>query len=346
MKAAVLTGLNEMEIVDLPKPEIERDTDVLLKIERIGVCGSDVHYYTTGRIGSQVVEYPYRVGHECSATVAEVGTGVTTLKVGDRVAVDPAQWCDECDQCKAGRAHTCRNLLFLGTPGQGPGCLCEYITMPAKSLFPIGANTTLQQAAIVEPLSIGIYSVKLAIPMKGARIAILGSGPIGLSCLLPAKFQGAEKIYVTDKLDYRLDVAKKAGATWTGNPDKEDVVKSITDQEPKLLDCVLECCGQQEALDQAVELLKPGGKLVIVGIPEVDRVSFTIDQLRRKEICVQNVRRQNECVQEAIDLVEKHGVDVDFMVTHKYGLEQSKEAFDLVKGYEDGVVKAIIEFGA
>jgi len=334
-----------MEMVEAPDPKLERDTDVLLDINVVGVCGSDVHYYTTGRIGSQVVRHPFRVGHECSATVREVGSKVTGLKPGDLVAVDPAAPCGECDQCKCGREHTCRNLTFLGTPGQGEGCLCDRIVMPAGSCFPVPDGVTPEQAAIIEPLSIGVYSVQLSIPMPGARIAILGCGPIGLSVLMPARVQGAEKIYVTDRIDDRLRVAEKAGACWTGNPDKEDVVAAVSEREPLLLDAVFECCGRQQALDQALELLKPGGKLVIVGIPEVDRVSFSIDKLRRQEICVQNVRRQNGCVQAAIDLVASGNVDVDFMVTHRFPLERTKEAYDMVHNYEDGVVKAIIEVG-
>jgi len=301
-----------------------------------------VHYYTTGRIGSQVVKYPFRVGHECAAIVQETGLGVTRVKPGDRIAVDPAVPCHRCDQCLCGRQHTCRNLRFLGTPGQGEGCLCEYIVMPEQSCFLIKPDTTLEQAAIVEPLSIGVYSVKLSIPMQGARIGILGCGPIGLSVLMPALVQGAEKVYVTDKIDLRLNVARRAGAAWTGNPDKEDVVAKICDQEPLLLDAVFECCGQQEALDQAVQLLKPGGKLIIVGIPEIDRVSFSIDDIRRKEICIQNVRRQNKCVRPAIDLIESGRINVDFMITHRFTLEQTKEALDLVADYRDGVVKAMI----
>ncbi|MFC1463185.1 zinc-binding dehydrogenase [Verrucomicrobiota bacterium] len=343
MRSMVLTDIGAMKLVEAPDPKIERDTDVLLDIKVVGVCGSDVHYYTTGRIGSQVVQHPFRVGHECSATVKEVGSKVTGLKPGDLVAVDPAAACGECAQCKSGRPHTCRNLTFLGTPGQGEGCLCDQIVMPAESCFPVPEGVTPEQAAIIEPLSIGAYSVQMTAPMQGARIAILGCGPIGLSVLMPARVQGAGKIYVTDKIDDRLRVAEQAGACWTGNPDKEDIVASITEQEPLLLDAVLECCGQQDALDQSIELLKPGGKLVIVGIPEVDRVSFSIDRLRRHEICVQNIRRQNGCVQAAIDLVASGEINVDFMVTHHFPLERTKEAFDMVHNYEDGVVKALIE---
>jgi len=344
MKAMVLTGIRRMEMTEIPAPTIETDNQVLIRMSRVGVCGSDVHYYVEGRIGSQVVQYPYRVGHECSGVVEAVGEAVTNVKPGDRIAVEPAQVCFQCDQCLTGRINTCRELKFLGTPGQGPGCLCEYIVMPAECCFPVPDSLSLDEAALCEPLSIGIYSVKQSIPMDGAKIGILGSGPIGLSVLIPALRAGAAAAYVTDKLDERLAVARKAGATWTGNPDTTDVVAAVAAAEPPLLDCVFECCGEQEAIDQAVEMLTPGGTLVVVGIPRVDRISFSIDRIRRKEISIRNIRRQAHCVQDAIDLVAADDVDLGFMLTHSFPFDCSVEAFDLVDAYRDGVVKAMIRF--
>src|SRR4030042_6278606 len=129
MKAMLLTDIRRMELADVPEPKIKKGTGVLLKIEMVGVCGSDVHYYETGRIGSQIVEYPFIVGHECTATVKAVGRIVSRVRAGDRVVVDPAIACNKCDQCRVGRRNTCRNLRFLGCPGQASGCLCEYIVM-------------------------------------------------------------------------------------------------------------------------------------------------------------------------------------------------------------------------
>lgn len=342
MMAVVLTGIRAMQVRDIPNPKLSNDTDVLLKVGSVGVCGSDVHYYTTGRIGSQVVKYPFRVGHEFAATVLAVGRRVKRLKPGVKVAVEPAMSCGTCDQCRAHRRHTCRTLRFLGCPGQAEGCLSEYIVMPAECCYPVRRDTSLEQAAIAEPLSIGVYAVNQSVPMKKAKIAVLGAGPIGLSVLLAAGTRNAGRMYVTDKIDARLESARRAGADWTGNSDRQDVVAEIIKQEPLLLDAVFECCGQQAALDQAVNLLKPGGKLMLIGIPEVDRVSFAMDTLRRREICIQNVRRQNECMRAALDLIEKRKVDVDFMITHRFPLDQTQQAFDLVASYKDGVVKAMI----
>jgi L-iditol 2-dehydrogenase len=340
-----LTGIRRMEMMDVPTPELAGSTDVLIRMKTVGVCGSDVHYYETGRIGSQVVEYPFAVGHEGAGIVEAVGAGVSTLKPGDRVAIEPAMSCGTCDQCEAGRPHTCRNLRFLGCPKQAEGCLSEFIVMPEACCFKVSDATTFDEAAISEPLAIGVYAVKQSIPMQGARVGILGAGCIGLSVLLPAKAQGAEKIYVTDKIDGRLELARKAGAVWGGNPDTADVVSAVAELEPGGLDVVFECCGEQEALDQAIDMLKPGGKLLLIGIPPTEkRVSFLIDKLRHKEICIQNVRRQNHCVQPALDMIERGDFDVSIMVTHRFPFEQTQAAFDLAASYEDGVLKPMIAF--
>ena len=196
MKAMMLTGIRQMEMRDIPAPEIKNPTDVLIRMKIVGVCGSDVHYYTQGKIGSQVVEYPFTVGHEGAGIVKAVGAAVTKVKPGDRIAVEPAMSCWKCDQCLAGRPHTCRKLRFLGCPKQADGCLSEYLVMPEECCFKIKDSMSFEEAAISEPLAIGVYAVSRSIPMKGAKIAILGAGPIGLSVLLPAMAQGAEKVYM------------------------------------------------------------------------------------------------------------------------------------------------------
>jgi len=344
MKAVLLTGIRQMKIADVPGPQMKNSNDVLLRIEMVGICGSDVHYYEAGKIGSQVVEYPFIIGHECTATVSAVGSSVSRVKTGDEVVVEPAVACHKCDQCQSGRENTCRELRFLGTPGQGGGCLCEYIVMPEERCFPINGKINLEQGVLCEPFAIGVYAVKQSRMAKDAKIAILGAGPIGLSCMAAAQADGAGAIYVTDKLEYRVKIANKAGAAWAGKARKHNIVKAILEREPSGIDVVYECAGQQETLDEAVELLKPGGKLIIIGAPRVERVSFSIDKLRRKEITIVNIRRQNHCTQMAIDLIADGRVKIDFMITHRFKLEQTQQAFDMVAGYHDGVVKALIEF--
>jgi L-iditol 2-dehydrogenase len=344
MKAMMLTGIREMEMKEVPTPEVLNDKDVLIRMKTIGVCGSDIHYYVSGRIGSQVVQYPFTVGHEGAGQVEAVGKGVTRVKPGDRIAIEPAMPCWECDQCRAGRPHTCRNLRFLGCPGQAEGSLSEYIVMPETSCIKISDSMSYDQAAISEPLAIGVYAVRQSIPMPGARVGILGFGPIGMSVLLPAQAMGAKEVFVTDKIEERLQIAARSGAKGIANPLKGDVVEKIQGGAGGLLDVVFECCGQQEAIDNAVDLLKPGGSLMIIGIPEFDRWSFPVDKCRHKELRIQNVRRQNEALLPALELMESGKVSVEAMATHRFSFADAKAAFDLVARYGDGVMKAMIDF--
>jgi L-iditol 2-dehydrogenase len=345
MRTMFLTGIRQMELQERPMPQITKDTDVLIKMRTLGVCGSDIHYYTTGKIGSQVVKYPFPVGHEGAGDVVEIGECVTLVKVGDRIAIEPAMPCYQCDQCLAGRPHTCRKLRFLGCPGQADGCLSEYIVMPETNCFPIPSTMTYDMAVISEPLAIGVYAVRLAqMEFDGKSVGILGFGPIGMSVLLTVLHKGAGRVYVTDKIDSRLKIAKKCGAAWIGNPLKEDVVASVKAKEEALLDVAFECCGQQEAIEHAIDMLKPGGKLLIIGIPEFDHWSLPADKIRHKEICIQNVRRQNHALEETLDLLQNNKVDVSLMPSHRFKFSQTKEAFDLVASFGDSVMKAMIDF--
>ncbi|MBK8882043.1 MAG: alcohol dehydrogenase catalytic domain-containing protein [Bacteroidales bacterium] len=344
MKAMMLTGIRKMEMMDIPEPVIVNPNDVRIKMTVVGICGSDIHYYTQGQIGSQVVEYPFAVGHEGAGIVVETGSEVKRVKKGDNIAIEPAMPCWVCDQCLAGRHHTCRKLRFLGCPGQAEGCLSEYIVMPEESCFPLKGRLTPDHGAISEPLAIGVYAVKKSGNVKDLDIGILGYGPIGMSVMLAAKAEGAGSFTVTDKIQSRLAMALKEGATSLYNPLEEDFTAMLKQHHPLGLDVVFECCGQQEALDQAIDVLKPGGKLVVVGIPEFDRWSMNVELTRRKEISLQFIRRQVDCVETALELMENGKIDISNMATHRFRFSKTKEAFDLVAAYEDGVMKAMIDF--
>ncbi|MCJ7580756.1 MAG: alcohol dehydrogenase catalytic domain-containing protein, partial [Candidatus Aminicenantes bacterium] len=251
MKTVHLTGIRQLEVSDIPRPQIKRPTDVFLKIEAVGVCGSDIHYFQTGKIGDQVVHYPFSLGHECAAIVEDVGLGCSIVKKGDPVVIDPAVSCGQCDQCLALRKHTCRNLRFLGCPEQLDGCLSEYYVLPEDNCFPVSLNMTPAQRVLVEPLAIGFYAVNFLKDKNIQSVGILGSGPIGLSTALSAKARGISRIYMTDKIDSRLEAAKTAGARWAANPMNSNIENEIREREPLLLDAVVECCGDQDALDLA-----------------------------------------------------------------------------------------------
>ena len=344
MKAMMLTGIRQMEMKDIPEPRLVNKNDVKIRMSVVGICGSDIHYYTQGQIGSQVVRYPFAVGHEGGGVVVEVGPAVKRVKPGDAIAIEPAMPCWSCDQCLAGRHHTCRKLKFLGCPGQAEGCLMEYIVMPEESCFPLEKPLNTDHGSISEPLAIGVYAVKKSDGVKGKKIGILGYGPIGMSVMLAAKAEGAESFFVTDKIDARLAIAGIEGNAFTVNPEKENAVDKILGKEGLGLDVVFECCGQQEALDQAIEILKPGGQLIVVGIPEFDNWIVNVEKTRRKEISLQFIRRQVDCVEAALSLMESGTIKIENMITHRFPFSKTKEAFDLVAAYSDGVMKAMIDF--
>lgn len=343
MKVALFTGLHTLEVCEVATPALTRPDAVLLQIDRVGVCGSDVHYYTVGRIGRQHVQYPATLGHECSGTVVEVGAAVANLKPGDRVAVDPAIVCGECDQCRAGRRNTCRNLQFMGSPGQAPGAVAEYRVVPAENCLPIPAGMTLDEAALAEPLSIGLHAVRIGEVYPAARIAIFGAGPIGLSVLMCARATAPCTVYMTDLLDYRLAVAAQCGADWTGNAAQTDVAATIAEHEPWGLDLVFECSGDPACIDMAQRLLTPGGTLVLVGIPSTVLVSFDIHLMRTKELTFKNVRRQKGCVAPVLRLIDERVIDPAPLLTHRFPLARIAAAFDLVAAYGDGVIKALVD---
>ncbi|MBV5312070.1 MAG: alcohol dehydrogenase catalytic domain-containing protein [Prolixibacteraceae bacterium] len=344
MKTLVLTGIRKMEMTDHPKPILKNADDVLIRIKTVGVCGSDIHYFTEGKIGTQVVEFPFAVGHECSGIIEEVGSSVTRVKPGDLVAVDPSIHCGTCDQCLAGRPHTCRKNRFLGCPGQIDGCLTEYIVMPEFTCFTLSPKFNPTTAALIEPLTIGTYSVELAqTDFRNKTVGIFGAGPIGLSVLMVLKTMDTAKILSFEPLEYRREKAQSLGANYVFNPFEVSPAEVTHEVEPLLLDVVFDCSGEQQAIDDAVRIIKPGGKLILVGIPPEGKYTINMDILRRNEISIHNVRRQNHCVEKSIRLVEE-GLPVDQMVTHHFTPEETQKAFEMVSGYQNGVIKAMINF--
>jgi L-iditol 2-dehydrogenase len=344
LKAVYLTDPGHFATREVPDPELASPSDVRLKVGAVGVCGSDLHYYRTGRIGSQVLSDPWIMGHECTATVERVGAAVKGLAPGDRVAVDPLIACGRCDQCRSGRLNTCRQQRFLGCPNQQHGCMCELLVMPAACCFRVPNHLSAGAAVMVEPFAIALHAQRLWGDPLGKAVGVLGAGPVGLCVLGALRLAGVAATAVTDRLGYRLDMARSLAATSTHHSERSDVVREILAAHPNGLDAVFDCSGEQAALDQAVSLLKPGGTLVVIGIPEADRVSFDINALRRKEIDIINVRRQNDCTERAVEILGSGQLDLDPVITHDFSLSESNAAFDLVANYRDDVAKALIHF--
>ncbi len=316
---------------------------MLIRLKSIGVCGSDIHYYLDGKIGSQIVKFPFIIGHECSGTVEETGYKVSRVKKGEHVAVDPAISCSRCKECVSGRENVCKQIKFLGCPGQIEGCLKEFLIMPEKNLHPLPDDLSFEDGVMLEPLAIAVYAVKLSQLQSGETIAVLGSGPLGLLTLEAAILQGASLSFASDRVPERVDVASRFGANFSFNYNTTDVVEEILERtDGRGVDIVFECAGEQATIDQGIQILKPDGRFLLIGIPHVDKVSFIPHVMRRKELLIQNVRRQNRTVSQAIDLAKSAKINLKKYVTHRFMLNEVGQAYDLVSNYRGGVIKAII----
>jgi len=331
MRAAFLTDIERIEVGSRKVVSIHNPRDVLIRVKTVGICGSDIHYYKSGKIGGQHVQFPFIVGHEAGGEVVDTGAEVTHVQPGDKIAIEPSVACHQCEQCRMGRIHTCLNNLFLGCPGQLDGALQEYLVMPEKNCIKLPDTLNFEHGAISEPLAIGVYAWKRSGAEPSHQVGILGYGPIGASVHYAGLYNGVENFFVADPINDRIKIAVQNGA---------EAGKDAKSYEN--LDVVFECCGDQSAMLDAIEMLRPGGKLVIIGIPDMDKIVFNIHDLRRKEIDIINIRRQVGCVEEALTILASGQVDYSRFVSHRFELNDTALAFDIVANYRDGVMKAMI----
>ncbi len=341
MKVAALTKIREIRIQERDIPKID-DNECLVRIRCVGVCGSDVHYYLHGRIGSQVAKPPHILGHESAGEVVQVGANVTNVKKGDKVAVEPGVPCRNCENCMAGHYNLCQDIRFLGTPPV-PGAYVEYMAVPSDFVFPIAERMNFDDAAMIEPLAVAVHAVNLGKVKPGASIAVLGAGSIGLLTMQTALACGATRAFITDPLGYRLAYAEKYGATAVLNPKETDVVQAILDlTNGRGVDVAFEAAGAEDTPNQGLKIVKRGGRFVWIGIQTVDRVTIEPEPLRRRAVTIKGVRRFKHTYPAAIELVRTGKVDVRSIVTHRLPMEEIEKAFRLVETYEDGVIKAVI----
>ncbi|HEY3297867.1 MAG TPA: alcohol dehydrogenase catalytic domain-containing protein [Armatimonadota bacterium] len=342
MRAAVLYAPGDLRLIDIPKPS-PGVGEVLLRIEEVGICASDVHWFRDGRIGDQLLEKPTILGHEFSAVVAEVGPGVKRVKVGDRVAVEPANWCFQCDMCASEDFNLCRNIKFAGT-SPIDGAFREFAVWPEHFMEKIPDHMTLGEAAMLEPLGVGMYAVDLAGDIRGKDVVILGSGAVGLSVLQCALSAGAGKVYVTDLIDTRLELARKLGADKTFDATDPDIMQSIIlangGNEPAV---VFEAAGENDAVQMATELVRPGGNVVIIGIPYDDNMVVSAGTVRRKGLRLQMVRRSNKTLRRCVQLVSGGKADVASYITHRFPLDRISEAFQIAGERRDGAIRVLIQ---
>lgn len=345
MRAARLHGIRDLRLENLPRPT-PGPGEVLLKVVFVGTCGSDVHYYLDGRIGDQVVTDPIIMGHEFSAWVAELDEGVGGLEIGQLVAVDPGIPCGECESCQHGHPNLCPDVRFCGTPPVD-GVFAQYAVMPAKNCFPLPQGFEPVEGAMLEPLGVAIHAVDLAHLKPGQTIAVLGAGPIGLLTAAVAKASGASTIYMTEPLAYRRQFALNYVADAALNPYETDVVTEIMRLTGgRGVDVAFEAAGASETPDQAAALARPGGKVIVAGIPSDDTMTLTASTVRHKGLTIKLVRRMKHTYPRAIQMVQTGMVDLKSLVTHIFPLERIGEAFEMVAAYDDGVLRAVIRVSA
>lgn len=344
IKAAVLEKPHVLGIkeVDMPKPG---PGDVLVKVKAVGICGSDVHYYVEGRIGEYIVEKPIILGHETSGEIAEVGSGVTHLKKGDRVALEPGVPCGCCQQCKGGTYNLCADVKFHATPPYD-GTFAEYVVHPAQFAFKLPEHISFAEGAMIEPLSVGIHATRQGGVQLGSRVLITGAGPIGLVTLLACKAAGAGVIAVVEGKQNRAEMAKKLGATHVISTfDAEAIVAETNKLSDNYgFDVAIECSGAGAAAKTAVRALKRGGTLVFVGLFSALEVPMDLNAITQKELTFKGVFRYKNTYPTAIDLLASGRIDVKPLITVRFPWNKVKDAMDCAHKDAANQIKVMTEW--
>lgn len=346
MRAVLQHGIRDIRVAELPDPQ-PRPGEVLLRTRAVTICASDIHLFGEGNVGGVSWDRPFVPGHEVSAVVEDAnGTG---LAAGTPVVLDPALPCKACDRCAAGQFHVCRDLRFMDLPPVD-GAMQEVIAWPAERVFSVPENVDLVEAPLVEPLCIAVHATELARQtyggLAGATVGVVGCGAIGLFTVQMARVRGAARVLATDLIPERLALAAELGADVTVQVGREDPVSAILDATGgRGVDVAFEAAGPPEAVQQAVEVVRPGGEVVVIGIPSQDEYRLRSSQLRRNEITLRFTRRQNENYPEAISLVRDGRIRLGPLLTHRFPMERAQEAFELAERKAEGAVRVAAVFG-
>jgi len=328
--------------VKVPRP---KPGEALVKIEACGVCGSDVHYYAHGRIGDFVVRKPLILGHECAGTVVAVGRRVENIQEGDRVAVEAGVTCGSCDHCRAGRYNLCPHVVFLATPPVH-GAFVQYLAHPASWLHRLPDAVSFEEGAMLEPFNVGLYAARLARVEPGASVAVLGSGPIGLTALQAARALGAGTIIATDVAPARLRLARKLGAAHTIDARKHDPVQAILDlTDGKGADVVFEAAGTVGTTQQSVAVARRGGAIALIGMGTQARFEMPVLDIIVKELRLTGQFRYANLYPPAIGLVASGAVNLAAMVNSRYPFARVPEAMAAcAKGDAKTIKTMIVDF--
>ena len=342
MKVAVMLGIGKMgfEERDIPQP---KDDEVLVKLEYVGICGSDLHYYESGAIGDYVVKPPFVLGHEPGGTVVEVGKNVTHLKVGDRVALEPGKTCGHCEFCKTGRYNLCPDVVFFATPPVD-GVFQEYVAHEAGLCFKLPDNVSTMEGALIEPLAVGFHAARQGGAQAGQVAVVTGAGCIGLVSMMALKAMGVSKVYSVDVMDKRLDKALELGADGVINGSREDAVKKVMELTGGMgCDLVIETAGTEITTRQAVQMTKKGATIVLVGYSKTGEIKMPISLALDKELTFKTVIRYRHIYPMAIDAVASGRVNLKGIVTNEFALDDIQEAMDESVNNKADIVKAVVK---
>jgi len=343
MKVAVMTDLKKMDYVERQVPKTDKD-QVLVKIEYVGICGSDMHYYETGQIGPYVVDPPFVLGHESAGTVVEVGEEVTHLKIGDRVALEPGVTCGTCEFCRSGKYNLCPDVEFFATPPYD-GTFQEYVTHKANLCFKLPDNVSTLEGAMIEPLAVGFHAANQADAGFGKTAVVMGAGAIGLVSMLALKAKGVTKVYVVDIKLKRLEKAKELGATDVINGKEVDAVEALMKlTDGKGVDIAIETAGSEITANQSIQMMKKGGTIVMVGYSTSGKMNLEMSLALDKEITFKTIFRYRHIYPMAIEAVATGKVDLKNLVTHIFNFYDVQYAMDTSCNNKADVVKAAIKF--
>lgn len=332
MRAAVLVEAGRIELEERAAPQ-PGPGEVLVDVRAVGVCGSDVHYYEHGRIGDFVVEQPMVLGHESAGVVTALGEGVTGLEVGQRVSVEPGVPCRSCAQCLAGRYNLCPDMRFFATPPID-GAFAEQVVVHSAFVFPVPDSISDDAAALLEPLSVGVWACRKGRVGPGSRVLITGAGPIGLVALQTALAFGATEVVVSDVNPARLELARELGATEVVDV-RSDSVSAVA--PPSVL---LECSGFPPAINEGIRALDRAGRAVLIGMGG-DEIPLPLSAVQNKELEVTGTFRYANTWPTAIALVAAGRVDLDRLVTGHYGLADAEQSLTVGRS-DPNSVKVIV----
>lgn len=333
MRASILLRPGAVEVQDVQLPTLD-DNQVLVRISAVGVCGSDTHFFQEGHIGDMVVKKPLILGHESAGTIVAVGAGVSPERVGERVSIEPQKPCRVCEYCKGGQYNLCPQIEFYAAPPIH-GAFAEFAAIEADFAYPVPDHVSDEAAALMEPLSVAIATCRKAAVQPGSRVLIAGAGPIGVLVAKVAGIYGATEIVVSDPAPHRREFALGAGATRAVDP-----LSGELDPAGPLFDVFVDASGAPPAIQTGIRAVKPGGRVVLVGMG-ADDVLLPVSLIQNREIELTGIFRYTNTWPLAINLVASGLVDLDSLVTHRFGLDDVEKAL-LTGGTDPHAIKSVI----